>query len=347
MEGNEPRKERPNVLITLAAVVIVIAGLRAGADVLLPILSALFLSILCIPPMKRLQRFGLPDWASVVVVSVGVSILFVAVTAIVGSSVDEFQNQLPLYKFRLNEITGDVLGWLQEQGMAISIEDIQNRIDTSQIMQLAGDTVQALLGVVSNGFLVLLTVVFMLLEANGFRDKLRRARGEPDSDLSDVTKATEQIQKYLAIKTFVSAVTSIGVAVLLWALDVDFVLLWAMLAFLFNYVPNIGSLIAAVPAVLLALIQHGGGTAIAASIGFFAINMIVGNALEPRLMGRRLGLSTLVVFLSLIFWGWVWGNLGMLLSVPLTVIVKIALEQSEDFKGFAVLLGPPEELETF
>ena len=116
-------------------------------------------------------------------------------------------------------------------------------------------------------------------------------------------------------------------------------MLWAVLAFLFNYIPNIGSIIAAVPAVLLAFVQLGPATASFTALGFVVSNMVMGNVIEPRYMGRGLGLSTLVVFLSLIFWGWLLGTVGMLLSVPLTMIVKIALESSPDTRWVALLLA--------
>ena len=136
-----------------------------------------------------------------------------------------------------------------------------------------------------------------------------------------------------------------GVAVWLWLwlLGVDYPILWSLLAFLLNYVPNIGSIIAAVPAVLLALVQLGPGSALWAAAGYLATNVVFGNILEPRFMGRGVGLSPLVVFLSLIFWGWVLGPVGMFLSVPLTITAKIALAASDDTRWAAVLLGTGEE----
>jgi len=160
------------------------------------------------------------------------------------------------------------------------------------------------------------------------------------------------VQRYMAIKTWMSLMTGCVVALWLYIIGVDYPLLWGLLAFLLNYVPNIGSIIAAVPAVLLALIQLGGGSAILAGAGYLVVNMAIGNFLEPRVMGKGLGLSTLVVFISLVFWGWVFGPVGMLLSVPLTMTIKIALDSNEETRWASVLLGsetgpppPPEELD--
>ena len=140
------------------------------------------------------------------------------------------------------------------------------------------------------------------------------------------------------IKTAVSAVTGTVVGLWVAALGLDFALLWGLVAFLLNFIPNLGSIIAAIPAVLLAMVQFGPGRAAVIAAGYLVVNIVFGSVVEPMLMGRRLGLSTLVVFASLVFWGFVWGPVGMLFSVPLTMVVKIALENSKDFRWVAVML---------
>jgi predicted PurR-regulated permease PerM len=124
-------------------------------------------------------------------------------------------------------------------------------------------------------------------------------------------------------------------------MGIDFPLLWAVVAALLNFIPNIGALLSAVPPVALALIQYGFGSALGTASAYTLAHLVLGNMLEPRLLGRNLGLSTLVVFLSLVFWGWLWGPLGMVLSVPLTMILKIALESSTQFKAVAELMDQP------
>ena len=144
----------------------------------------------------------------------------------------------------------------------------------------------------------------------------------------------------MAIKTLISLVTGIFITIWLTIIGVDYPLLWGPLTFALNYVPNIGSIIAALPAVLLAIIQLGLMRALLAAAGYIVINLLMGSVVEPRFMGRGLGLSTLVVFLSLLFWGWILGPVGMLLSVPLTITAKIALDSRDDTRWIAVLLGP-------
>jgi predicted PurR-regulated permease PerM len=193
--------------------------------------------------------------------------------------------------------------------------------------------------VLTNAFFILLTVIFILLEASGFPDKLHVALVDPDKSFNYLDKTIHNVQRYMAIKTWVSLATGVIIAVWLTILGVDYPLLWGMLAFLLNYVPSIGSIIAAVPAVLLALIQLGTGSALLTGLGYVVVNVVIGSVIEPKIMGRGLGLSTLVVFLSLVFWGWVFGPVGMLLSVPLTMAVKIALDSNEDTRWIAILLG--------
>jgi predicted PurR-regulated permease PerM len=187
-------------------------------------------------------------------------------------------------------------------------------------------------------------VVFILLEASSLPGKIRAAIGKPDSPLSQYNDVIKNVNKYLGIKTLISLGTGFTVFLWLIILGIDFPILWGLLAFLLNFVPNIGSLLASVPAIILALIQFGLGKAVLTAMGYFAVNTIFGSILEVRIFGKGLGLSTLVVFVSLIFWGWVLGPIGMLLSVPLTMIIKIILESNESTKGMAILLGSGSEV---
>ena len=331
------------ILIGAACFVILVAGLREAGPIILPAMVALFLSLLCLPPMRRLQQHGVPAGVSIAIVVLGASLIVIVILAVIGRSINQFQSQIPFYQERLNLLLAGALAWLTEHGVQIDSKKLLGSIDSSAILRLVSDTASGILAALSNFLLVILTMVFMLIEADSLSGKLRESMGNPEADLSEFTTAADRVYKYLAIKAWISLGTGALVGILCALVGIDFPLLWAMVAFLFNFVPNIGSIIAAVPAIMLALIQYGPGRAAIIAIGFVAINMAIGNALEPRLMGRRLGLSTLVVFLSMLFWGWIWGPVGMLLSVPLTVIVKIVLEHSDDFRWLAVMLGPGDE----
>jgi AI-2 transport protein TqsA len=342
MPGYAERKGL-RVLATLACVVVVIAGLRAASSLMLPLLVAVFLAILSVPPMRRLQNVGVPTGLAIAIVVILAFGIVTLVTAVIGTSVRQFQDSLPFYRDRLNGIMNDGIHWLQSHGLDVETRALSDLIDTAFLLELVGDTAAGMLAVLSNMLLVVLMLIFMLFEANHLPGKLRRALRDPEADLSDFSGSAQRVQKYLSIKSMTSLATGILVTLLTAALGLDFPLLWGLVAFLFNFVPSIGSVIAAVPAVLLALVQFGFGQAALVTLGYLAINLGIGNGIEPRLMGRKLGLSTLVVFLSMVFWGWVWGPVGMLLSVPLTVILKIALEHSDDFHWVAVLLGPGDD----
>ncbi|MFT4753531.1 MAG: AI-2 transport protein TqsA, partial [Salibacteraceae bacterium] len=159
------------------------------------------------------------------------------------------------------------------------------------------------------------------------------------------TVAMSQINQYLAIKTVTSFITGLVIGLLLWAIGVDFPFMWGLIAFLMNYIPNIGSIIAAVPAMFMAFINLGPSGIIWTGTIFLAINITIGSVIEPKIMGKGLGISTLVVLLSLIFWGWILGTIGMFLSIPLTLAAKIAFESQESTKWIAILLGTERDAE--
>lgn len=212
-------------------------------------------------------------------------------------------------------------------------------VDPGATMRLASKMLAGLGNILSNAFLIFLTVIFILFEAASFPAKLYSAFGSSKMSMENFDNFTANINRYMVIKTWMSLGTGVLIAIWLAILKVDYPLLWGLLAFMFNYVPNIGSIIAAVPAILMAFIQLGTTTAVLATVGYISFNVIIGNVIEPRFMGRGLGLSTLVVFLSLIFWGWVLGPVGMVLSIPLTMTLKIALSSREETAWISTLIG--------
>ena len=269
-----------------------------------------------------------------VVVTIGMGI-----TGLVGSSLNRFTGNLPEYTERLNSYSQTAEAWLNGHGVPIAARDMGNLIDASSVMKMAADVFNSFGGVLTNAFLILLTVVFILFETASFAVKLSAVMDDPEDTLAQLGKVTGSIKRYLAIKTMTSLLTGGVIGISMAFLGVENAVLWALLAFMLNYVPNIGSIIAAVPAVLFALVQLGVGGALATAAVFLVVNIVIGSVLEPRFMGRGLGLSTLVVFVSLVFWGWVLGPVGMFLSVPLTMTVKIALGAREDTRWIAVFLG--------
>lgn len=337
-----------NLLLVPTCAVILIAGLQAGASLIVPVVVAGFLTLLCLPGLQRLQRLGLSASLAIpIVITIGL-LGVLAVGGLVYASVDQFAERIPEYDRALKEQRWYqfAIGHLERfgviQGPEVADEKLRELLDPGQVFVYLATLLGSILGELSNLFVIGLLLVFMLAEASCLGAKIQQAFGQPSSVLGEIELVKNRVVSYVSIKAGVSLLTGVLVAGLIAALGVDFPVLWGFVAFLFNFIPNIGSILAAVPPVLIAMIQPGPGTAALVAAGYLLINLVVGNFIEPRLMGKRLGLSTLVVFLSLVFWAWVWGPIGMLLSVPLTVIVKIVLEHVDEFRPLAVLLGPGE-----
>jgi len=326
-------------LLTLAALIIICAGLKSAQALLVPFLLAFFISIICAGPFFWLQQHKVPAPVALLLVISFVMLGGLVVLTLVGTSVNDFTNQLPFYQEKLRSQTILLFDWLDKLGIKLSKQVLLEHFDPGALMQSAASMLATAGGVLTNSFLILLTVIFILLEAAGMPNKLHAALADADSSLASFEKFVNSVRQYLAIKTLVSIATGAVVAIGLFLMGLDYALLWGMLAFLLNYVPNIGSIIAAIPAILLAVVQLGPLYALFVAVLYLATNVIMGNAVEPRLMGQKLGLSALVVFLSLVFWGWILGPVGMLLSVPLTMIVKIALEVNDSTRWLAILLS--------
>lgn len=325
-----------------AAFVVVVAGMKAAAPLLVPFLLAIFIALICAPPIAWLKARGVPGGLAIVLIVLGIVLGATLVGTLVGTSIVDFREDLPYYQQRLLEMTSGLQDWLAGRGLKFDVNDWRDSVNPGAVMQLAGNTLASLGNLTTNGFMILITVVFILAEQVRFRDKLAQARNVPGESLAAIGRFTESVNHYLGLKTLTSLLTGVLVGLALWLLGIDYAMMWALLTFLLNYVPTIGSILAAAPTVLLALVQIGPLTALIAAAVQVVINVVIGNIVEPRLMGRGLNLSPLVVFLSLVFWGWVLGPVGMLLSVPLTMLVKIALENDPDTRWLGVMLGQGE-----
>jgi len=338
-----PVKRIP-LLISLAAFCIVIAGMKAAAPILTPLFLSIFIAVICLPPLAWLNNKGLSSTGAVLLVMSTLLITIGTLGGYVVSSVNAFSNQLPVYQQNLSQQTALMIQWVDTNGMAQFVNvDTFKEFNASKVMKFVGGLVSSLGAVFADMFLIQLTVIFILFESYALPKKIHAAFG--DSNISDhSSEIIGSINQYLAIKAITSLVTGVLITLWLSLLGVDFPVLWGVIAFMLNFVPTIGSILAAIPTLLLSLVQLGVDSALLVALGYFLVNIIVGNVWEPRIMGRGLGLSTLVVFLSLTFWGWVFGSVGMLLSVPFTMIVKIVLEKNPDTRWVAILLGSEDDL---
>lgn len=332
-------------LISAAALVIVIAGLDAAQDVLLPVVVATFLSILTIPPMKGLQRIGVPTPLAIALVVVLVALVLVGVTGILASTVRAFTVEVPRYQEPLRELLATSLGQIRALGIETpAAAELTEYVQPDALLTFVGQTLNAVVAVLSRIVIVTVTMTFILFEASDLAEKTRAAFGEGGAAELSFGQAPMQVQRYLIIKSVASAATGILLGAWAHVLGLDFPMMWGLIAFLLNYIPTIGSILAAVPPMLLAIVQLGWVGSGLVTLGYLVVNIVIGNLLEPRMLGRTLGLSPLVVFLSLLFWGWLWGPAGMLFCVPLTVIAKLLFEGNDDTRWIAIFLGSHRDL---
>ena len=334
-------------ILYFSAFVISLAGIKIAAPIVVPFLLSLFVAIICNPAVNYIENKKIPRGVAITIIIFIIFSLFIVLGGVIGSAVNEFRIAIPIYETQLSKEMAWIIKWLANYDVLLSIDAIRSYFDPAKVMNLVTTTLSGFSSVLGNVFLLLLTVVFMLSEGNVFARKLHIAFDDSAKTEKKLDDFLTMVNQYMVIKTAISLATGFVIGFVLWVMGVQFYVLWALLAFLLNYIPNIGSIIAAIPAVILTFLQLGLGYASIVIGLFVGVNMLMGNVVEPRFMGRRLGLSTLVVFLSLIFWGWLLGTVGMLLSVPLTMILKIALENSEEGRWFAILLSSDREVDTF
>jgi AI-2 transport protein TqsA len=326
-----------------ASIVIVTAGLKLGGTILIPFVLAAFLAVVTMPVMFGLRVRGVPPGLAIALAVLLDGLIFVLIILLITNTIGGLNERLPEYLRILQEKFTAWIVALDARGLPVGGYVDVDLMDPERVLGMITGAIRLALALLSKALLVGLIMVFILAEATVLPFKFKAVLGG-QRGTRNVLHLVDEVQAYLRIKTLMSAGTGVGIMLLCWALDVDFPILLGLLAFLLNFVPNIGSLIAAAPAVLLALIVHGELRMIMVALGYMLVNGMFGNLLETHLFGRRMGLSMLVVFLSLLFWAWVWGPVGALLAVPLTMVVKIALEHVPDLRWIAVMMDrePPQ-----
>lgn len=347
---SEPFQQKmgQNMLVKMAMLVIILAGIRAASDILVPFLLATFMAIILNPLVTLLRRRGLRRGVAITLVITVILIVILMLVAVLASSVSEFSVIYPQLRTLLEQKLLVVQHLAAGFHLNISTTSLAEHFDPNVIMNMATMVLTQFSGAMTNIVLLILTVVFMLFEVHHLPYKLRNALMNPQIHIAGLHRALKGVTHYLALKTLISLITGVAVWLTLLILDVKFALFWGVVAFILNFIPNIGPIIAGIPPFIQALVLNSLTDAVLVAALFTAIHMVFGNMLEPRLMGRGLGLSTLVVFLSLIFWGWLLGPVGMLLSVPLTSVCKILMETTPGGSRLAIMLGngrpPPRKI---
>ena len=327
--------------MVMASVVIVLAGVKSASAIIIPFLLSLFIAIILTPSYNFFKNKGIPEAISLLLV-ISVFLTFLALVAkLIGTSVTDFSANINMYSEKLTSYYMSIASYAQEFGVVLPVDEFSTLIDSKRIMTFGTTVLQSMGSMFTNGFVIILTVVFMLLESSHFLAKIDFADGDRDT-VVHIKEISQKIKQYMVLKALISLLTGFVVWIALLFIGTDYAFLWGVMAFMFNFIPNIGSIIAAVPAVLITLVQLGSFSALLVTALYTAVNIIIGSFIEPKVMGRGLGLSTLVVFLSLLFWGWLLGIVGMLLSIPLTIMAKIAFDANDNTKWISVLLGTGE-----
>jgi len=339
-------------VVTLACLFVVLTGMKITAGVLVPVAYAFFLAILSYPLVRWLRLHRVPAPVALgITMLVNLAVLAGLITVGVRLLIN-FWADLPRYLRGLERILNDTAGWLEANGidgmksMAAGVFDWNTLIGYAaqqDVMKtltgLVGSTFGTLATVLASFIMTLIVMMFILMEARGTHSRLQAVNLSGGPDLSGLMRSASDIQKYLGVKTLISVLTGVLAGFWCWFFDLRYPLLWAMLAFLFNFIPAVGSTAASIPAIVEALVQGGPTHAIFIALGYGGINFCLDNFVQPTMLGNRFGISPLVVILSVIFWGWLWGPLGMFLAVPLTMVLKVLLDNSAEFQWISVAMA--------
>jgi predicted PurR-regulated permease PerM len=326
------------LLLVLACFVVVAAGLRAAKPIMVPFFLALFLAVVSMPVMFGLRIRRVPAPLAIALTVLADVLVIGLIVLLVFNSMGELVQKLPVYRGALADLFGQWGRWMIDRGL-VDLEYLtETLLDPASVFDMIQGTLQAAASLSTLIFIVAIIMVFILAEATVFPYKFLAILGHDRKSRIRITQTVREVQGYLGIKTVISLATGLLVGVFCWAMSLDFPILLGLVAYALNYIPTIGSVIAAVPALALALLLHDWPWMLLVALGYLAINTAFSQILEPHLMGRRMGLSTLVVVLSLLFWGFLWGPIGALLAVPLTMVLKIGLENTPDLSWIAILL---------
>jgi AI-2 transport protein TqsA len=317
-----------NPFINIAALIIIFAGAIYAKSIITPILLALFISIICAQPITWLVNKNIPRGLAILIVILGLIIIVTGFTFLIGGTLSSFSSNLSNYESTLTSLSNSFIQFLNENGLDIKKDQLSNLLQPAKILEFTAGALNKIFNMMGNTFLIFLIIIFILAEFGSFSIKAKAIQSKSDGSISYYNTIIENIRHYLGIKTLLCLSLGILIYLALLIIGVDYAILWALIAALMNYIPNIGSVIATIPMFLFALVQLGFGGAMWTLGSSMVIHNILGNFIEPKIMGKGLGLSTLVVFLSVLFWGFFFGMVGMFLSVPFTMTIKIILEQN-------------------
>src|SRR5215212_2165047 len=325
------------VVLILAATVVVLVGLRLGAPILNPILFAVVLALLFSPVYSWLLRRGLPAPLALLGMLVLLTVLFLGLIFIVGGSISRFTERLGFYTTQLNGQVDSLDALIERLGL--SNVDVRDVVKPKALTDALGAILSGIAGFLSDFFLILVIMLFLLAEGPAMMNRLRASASTDNPQVANLTTVGRSVVRQFGLRAIVNLVTGAGVTVLLFLLGVDFPLLWGILTFFLSFVPYIGLVLAVTPAVVLALAEFGVSRAVLVIVGVVVINVLAENVLSPVMMGRGLNISPTIVFLSFIIWAWLLGGPGAFLALPITLFIAVMLDTFPETRWLASLMG--------
>lgn len=335
------QERRQEALLALLVALFGLLLVRYSGPILIPIFLAAFLTMMIQPPLRWLNRY-LPRGLSITIVLIALSILLFFASILFLSSLYAITAKVPGYSQRFQQMLGGVLKYSRDHGVYITWKQLGTQQGISWLIRFFTSGLSSMLYLIGQTTVVLFITVFIVLETGQFERKIKTGFDPDTSDKILATGAaiTQQLQDYMAAKTLVSLLTGFFTTLITYFLGVDFFYFWGILAFLLNYIPNIGSIIAILPPIAVAFLQYKSpATGIITMFGLAGIQTLIGNLIDPRIVGNSIRISPLVVFISMLFWGWMWGIIGMILAVPLTASIKVICKNIDSLRPIAILLG--------
>ncbi|TWO28865.1 AI-2E family transporter [Campylobacter lanienae] len=326
-------------LVAVASFVIIISGLSLASSIVVPFLLAVFIAIIVYPILEMMSKIHINRFfAFIILIGICGSGLWFLGNVIAGAIV-KFSTDLPLYKAKIDIFIDNLIIYAKDQADIDISNNLLSFINLDKLIITTSNLLLQTGSLVTQSFLVFLLLAFILFESQIFKQKVEYFAIKDPSALHIANTFISNLKRYLAIKTISSIATGMIVWGFLILFDVPHALLWAVLAFILNYIPTIGSIIAAIPAILVSLAVNDISATLWLTLIYLIVNISIGNFIEPRFLGKGLGISTLVVILSLLFWGFIFGIGGMFLAVPLTMSIKIALDANPRTKFISILLS--------
>lgn len=336
-------KQANTIFLGVLSILAVLAILKLASSVMLPIFFAILLSFTLSPVVDSLTRIKFPRILAIIL---AILILFgigYLVALFLLSSINSFITEAPKYYERFESILSQIAGALNTNFSMDLPENPIAEIDfTETFISSINAISQNFMAFISGLVIVVLSTIFLLLEAPYLQHTIARAfpRRTGKRIVIIMRHTIKQIGRYLSVKFLVSAITGVLVWFFLQIIGMDFALIWGVLAFILNFIPNIGSVILMAITILMGFIQFfpQPGPIVAVFTSMIGVQLVVGNFFDPRLQGRRLNLSPVIIIFSLFLWGWIWGTTGMFIAVPITAVIKIICQNVPNLKPIAVLM---------